>query len=364
MPTVKQHPGQRQEGGDEARTNAHHPEELLLEVRDLKTEFHTETGIVHAVNGVSLQISKNEALGVVGESGSGKTVTALSIMRLIDPPAGNIVAGKVIFEGVDLLKVSEEDMRHVRGGRIAMIFQDPMASLNPVLSIERQMTEALEEHLNQSRRAARRRAIELLDLVGVADAKRRIHDYPHQFSGGMRQRVMIGVALSCNPRLLIADEPTTALDVTIQAQIIDLVNKLRREFGMAIMWISHDLGVVAGLCDRINVMYAGHIVETGPVEVVYARPRHPYTIGLLQSIPPLVGARTLRLIAITGSPPTMTQVPAGCPFRDRCAFAVEQCDTQRPPLIDVGLEHQAACWVAPDVAVHQTSRLDEGAAVQ
>lgn len=319
----------------------------LLEVRNLETRFYTQDGVVHAVNGVSFHVDEGETLGIVGESGSGKSVTVLSIMRLIPSPPGKITNGEVIFEGRDLLKIDEEEMREVRGNRIAMIFQDPMTSLNPVLTIEKQITEALELHLGMNHQQARRRAIELLEMVGIPAAAQRIDDYPHQFSGGMRQRVMIAMGLACNPRLLIADEPTTALDVTIQAQIVELVKRLRDEIGMAIIWITHDLSLLAGLADRIIVMYAGQIVESAPTAEIYRNPRHPYTIGLLQSIPRLDEKRRERLTPIEGLPPDLIDYPKGCPFAPRCRFAVERCFEEDPPLERVGPGHEVACWVKP-----------------
>jgi len=320
----------------------------LLCVRNLKTQFRTQDGTVKAVAGVSFDIAKGETLGIVGESGCGKSVTALSIMRLIQDPPGRIVGGEIVFDGQDLLKLKDEQMRRVRGRRIAMIFQDPMTSLNPVLTIARQLTEALELHLKMSRRAAKDRAVELLDMVGIPAARARIDDYPHQFSGGMRQRVMIAMALSCNPELLIADEPTTALDVTIQAQIIDLIKKLSADFGTAVMFISHNMGVVAGLCDRINVMYAGHIVETAETEELFAHPKHPYTMGLLRSIPRLDEARKEKLAPIEGLPPDLMAVPPGCPFQPRCVYRVDRSELERPELRSVRPGHEVACHV--DVA--------------
>ncbi|MBV9119225.1 MAG: ABC transporter ATP-binding protein [Chloroflexi bacterium] len=319
--------------------------EQLLSVRNLRTQFRTQDGVVKAVDGVSFEIGKGETLGVVGESGCGKSVTALSIMRLVSDPPGRIVGGEIIFDGRDLLKLKDEEMRKVRGRRIAMIFQDPMTSLNPVLTISRQLTEALELHLRMSHRAAKERAIELLDLVGIPAARARIDDYPHQFSGGMRQRVMIAMALSCNPELLIADEPTTALDVTIQAQIIDLIKKLSTDFGTAVMFISHNLGVVAGLCDRINVMYAGHVVETAATDELFAHPKHPYTLGLLRSIPRLDEARKEKLVPIEGLPPDLINPPAGCPFSPRCTYRVERSLETRPELREVRPGHAVACHV-------------------
>jgi len=326
----------------------------LLTVRDLRTQFRTQDGVVKAVDGVSFELARGETLGVVGESGCGKSVTALSIMRLIPQPPGRIASGEIVFDGQDLLKLSDEQMRRIRGRRIAMIFQDPMTSLNPVLTISRQVTEALELHLGMSRRAARERAIELLDMVGIPAARARIDDYPHQFSGGMRQRVMIAMALSCNPELLIADEPTTALDVTIQAQIIDLIKKLTSDFGTAVMFITHNLGVVAGLCDRVNVMYAGHIVESAPTEELFAHPKHPYTLGLLRSIPRLDEARREKLVPIQGLPPDLIAPPPGCPFAPRCAYHVERSLIERPELREVRPGHLVACHV--DLADDELSR--------
>jgi len=318
----------------------------LLQVRNLRTQFFTQDGIVHAVNGISFEVSKGETLGIVGESGCGKSVSMLSIMRLIPQPPGKIVGGEVIFEGHDLLKLSEDGIRRIRGNKIAMIFQDPMTSLNPVLTIGQQISEAITLHLGMSRQQARKRCIELLEKVGIPDAAKRIDDYPHQFSGGMRQRVMIAMGLSCSPQLLIADEPTTALDVTIQAQIIDLIKELKAEMGMAVIWITHDLGVVAGLADRVIVMYAGYIVEHAPVKALYQDPRMPYTLGLLRSIPRLDEQRKTRLSSIEGLPPDLINLPEGCPFAPRCPFTMEKCLVEVPPLAPAGSdEHLAACWV-------------------
>jgi len=317
----------------------------LLEVKDLKTQFFTQDGVVKAVNGVSFYVEEGETLGIVGESGCGKSVSVLSVMRLIPQPPGKIVAGQVLFEGRDLLQVSDEEIRQVRGNKIAMIFQDPMTSLNPVLTIGRQIGEALELHLHMSREEARKRSAELLAMVGIPQAEARLDDYPHQFSGGMRQRAMIAMALACNPQLLIADEPTTALDVTIQAQIVDLVKRLRDEMGMAIIWITHDLGVVAGLADRMMVMYAGFAVEEAPVKEVYADPRHPYTLGLLGSLPRLDEVRREKLQSIEGLPPDLIDLPPGCPFEPRCVYAIERCKVERPELAPVGPRHRIACWV-------------------
>ncbi len=318
----------------------------LLEVKNLKTQFFTQDGVVHAVNGITYSVGAGETVAIVGESGSGKSVGVMSLIRLIPQPPGKIVDGEVWFDGEDLLKLSEEELRKIRGNRIAMIFQDPMTSLNPVLTIGRQITEALELHLDMNKDQARKRAVELLDLVGIPGADARLDDYPHQFSGGMRQRVMIAMGLSCNPQLLIADEPTTALDVTIQAQIVDLVNRLKNELGMAIIWITHDLGVVAGMAERVIVMYSGYIVEESPVHSIYSDPRHPYTVGLLRSIPRLDLGRQKRLIPIEGLPPDLLEAPTQCPFAPRCAYAEEKCWQENPSLELVAPDHKSACWPA------------------
>jgi oligopeptide transport system ATP-binding protein len=320
-----------------------------MEVKDLVTRFHTQEGTVYAVNGVSYKLNEGETLGVVGESGSGKSVHALSIMRLIPSPPGKIERGSVEFRGRDLLKISNEEMRLVRGAEIAMIFQDPMTSLNPVLTIGTQITEALKLHMGMNDKQSKERAAELLTMVGIPDAMKRLSNYPHQFSGGMRQRVMIAMALSCNPKLLIADEPTTALDVTIQAQIIELVKKLRDQLGMAMIWISHDLGVVAGLSDTVQVMYGGVIVERGPANEVFGDTRHPYTLGLLKSLPRLDARQQGKLTQIEGSPPDMRNPPKGCPFFARCTYRIPgKCDEVMPPLIpgpESSPSHLKACWV-------------------
>ena len=319
---------------------------VLMEVKDLAVRFYTQEGTVYAVNGISYKLHEGETLGVVGESGSGKSVHALAIMGLIPSPPGKVEAGEVLFEGRDLLKLSKEQMRLVRGKEIAMIFQDPMTSLNPVLKIGTQITEALKLHLGMTNDQARRRAAELLDLVGIPDAKKRLDDYPHQFSGGMRQRVMIAMGLSCNPKLLIADEPTTALDVTIQAQILELVKQLKDEFNMAIVWITHDLGVVAGLADTIQVMYGGRIMERGPTKDVFQDTRSAYTLGLLRSLPRLDGSNT-KLIQIEGSPPDMRRPPKGDPFAVRNPYATERCFEEMPPLEKApggAPEHYVAAW--------------------
>jgi oligopeptide transport system ATP-binding protein len=324
--------------------------EPLLDVKNLKTQFFTQDGVVRAVDDVTFHINPGETLGIVGESGSGKSITAMSIMRLIPTPPGRIVNGSVNFEGEDVLTMSDEEMRSVRGNKIAMIFQDPMTSLNPVLNINRQIGETLELHLGMSKSQSRQRAIELLAMVGIPNAEQRVDQYPHQFSGGMRQRVMIAMALSCNPKLLIADEPTTALDVTIQAQILDLMRSLQIEHNTALMLITHDLGVVAGMTDRVNVMYAGHIVETAETEELFANPRHPYTVGLLNSIPRLDAADKTKLDPIRGMPPDLIDLPDMCPFLPRCDYAREKCEQQNPPLLDVNADHRSACWFWEEVS--------------
>ena len=316
----------------------------LLEVDDLATEFYTEDGTVKAVDGVSYDIEEGEVLGIVGESGCGKSVSALSIMRLIADPPGRTVRGRVLFAGQDLLQLSNAEMRRIRGNRISMIFQEPMTSLNPVLSIERQLTETLDLHLNMTRSQARERAAELLSMVGIPDPQRRLRDYPHQLSGGMRQRVMIAMAISCNPRLIIADEPTTALDVTIQAQILELMQSLSKELGTALIIITHNLGVVARYADRVLVMYAGKIIETGNSRDIYHDPRHPYTLGLLKSVPRLDESAEATLEPIEGLPPDLIDLPEGCSFQPRCRFAIDKCSRETPPLMDVGGVHESACW--------------------
>ncbi len=316
----------------------------LLEVKDLKVQFKTREGPVHAVDGVTFHLDAGETLGIVGESGSGKSVTSLSILRLLPMPPAQLVNGTIIYQDKDLADLPESEMRAVRGREIAMIFQDPMTSLNPVLNIESQLIEPLQLHLNMSKNEARQRAIELLEAVGIPDAPRRLRAYPHQFSGGMRQRVMIAIAIAANPKLLIADEPTTALDVTVQAQILELIARLRRDLGTAVILITHDLGVVAGVTDRIIVMYAGKIAEEASTDELFANPRHPYTLGLLASIPHLDEAVTEDLQTIPGSPPDQLHPIAGCPFQPRCPFVLEKCKTY-PPYMAVGPNHRAACWV-------------------
>ncbi len=316
----------------------------LLEVRHLETRFFTEEGIVHAVNGISYTLDEGESLGIVGESGSGKSVGVLSIMGLIPTPPGRITGGEVIFNGRDLLKLSPADMRRVRGNEIAMVFQDPMTSLNPVLTIGRQMTEGMELHLGMNQEQARERAAELLTLVGLPNAADRLDDYPHQFSGGQRQRIGIAMALSCNPAILIADEPTTALDVTIQAQIVDLVKQLKEKIGMAVIWITHDLGVVASMVEKVAVMYSGFIVEMASVQDLYKETSHPYTLGLLESLPKVDAKSKQRLIPIEGLPPDLLIEPKHCPFAPRCRYAVERCWEENPPLKAIAPKHYTACW--------------------
>jgi len=322
----------------------------LLQVRDLKTYFFTDDGVVKAVDGISYDVEPGETLGLVGESGCGKSVGALSVLRLIPSPPGKIVSGEVIFEGEDLLKLDEDEIRRVRGNKIAMVFQEPMTSLNPVLNIGRQMTEALELHLKMDHTSAQRRAVQLLEMVNIPEAESRINDYPHQFSGGMRQRVMIAMALSCNPKLVLADEPTTALDVTIQAQVLEILARLSRELGTAVVIITHNLGVVARYADRVNVMYAGKIVESAAAHELYANPRHPYTVGLLKSVPRLDEARKTKLEVIEGAPPDLIHMGSGCPFYSRCTFRIERCLEEMPPLIPVADKHHAACWEWKKVA--------------
>jgi oligopeptide transport system ATP-binding protein len=319
--------------------------EPLLQVTDLKTRFHTPEGTVHAVNGISFHLNEGETVAVVGESGCGKSVSMLSLLQLIPIPPGEIYSGMARYRGDDLLKKSELEMEDVRGKEISMIFQDPMTSLNPVLTIGRQLTESLRTHLGLTQEQAEKRAVEMLAQVGIPDPARRLGDFPHQFSGGMRQRVMIAMALSCAPSLLIADEPTTALDVTIQAQIVELVARLRESLHMAIIWITHDLGVVAGMADRVIVMYAGYIVEEASVEDLYDHPSHPYTLALLAALPRVDRRRDQRLKSIPGAPPNLLVEPHGCPFAPRCEFVIERCRAENPPLLDVGKNHVAACWV-------------------
>jgi oligopeptide transport system ATP-binding protein len=316
----------------------------------LKTYFYVKEGELRAVDGLTYSVKQGECVALVGESACGKSVSALSIMRLIPYPPGIIVDGEVIFEGQDILKISEEEMRQIRGGRIAMVFQEPMTSLNPVLSINRQISESLELHLCMDKASAAKETVKLLKLVGIPDAERRVHDYPHQFSGGMQQRIMIAMALSCKPSLLIADEPTTAVDVTVQAQLLDLINNLRTEFNTAVIIITHNLGIVARYADSVNVMYAGRLVEKGPTDAIYEEPHHPYTIGLIASVPRLDLPRKRDLSVIEGLPPNLARLsPAMCAFSPRCKLAVTRCTLERPELEMVGKDHYAACFRSGEV---------------
>ena len=319
--------------------------EPILEVKDLKVRFKVRDGYVHAVNGISYDLVESESLGIVGESGCGKSVSVLTLMRLIDIPPGEVTNGEIFYNKRNLLKMTPYEIRQVRGKEIGMIFQDPMTSLNPVLTIGRQLTETLELHMNMNKKQARARAAELLTMVGIPRAADRLDDYPHQFSGGMRQRVMIAMALACVPQILIADEPTTALDVTIQAQIVELVKKLRDELGMAVIWITHDLGVVATLAQRVLVMYAGYIIEEAPARELYANPSHPYTLGLLNSLPSIGAHAHERLLSIEGLPPVLGEEPKYCPFAPRCTYVIDRCRQENPPLLPVAPAHRSACWV-------------------
>ena len=315
----------------------------LLSIRNLRTYFFTEDGIVKAVDGISLEIDKKEAVGLVGESGCGKTVTALSIMRLVPPP-GKIVSGKILFKGEDLLKKSEDEMRKIRGNRISMIPQDSVSSLNPVLTIGEQIAEVIRLHQGLNRREAKRKVVEMLELVGIPSPSKRMNEYPHQLSGGMRQRVMIAMALACNPELIIADEPTTALDVTIQAQILDVMKNMIKEFGCSLLLITHDFGVVAEMCDKVIVMYAGNIVEYAHTKALFKNPKHPYTHGLLNSIPK-IDANIKRFKAIDGTVPNLIDPPAGCKFHPRCPYAREICSKQKPQIVEVEPGHFVSCWM-------------------
>ena len=323
----------------------------VLDVQGLKTVFKTRGGEVHAVNDVSFNLKAGELLGVVGESGSGKSVTMMSLLGLLPMPPAEIRAGRVMFDGQDLLKVSAEELRKVRGGKIGFIFQDPMTSLNPVFTVGYQIAEPLRKHLGMSKKEAAARSQELLELVGIPDAERRLDDYPHQFSGGMRQRVMIAIALACDPQVLIADEPTTALDVTIQAQILELMQELREKLGMAVIWITHDLGVIAGIADRVMVMYGGQVVEHAPVQELFSNPQHPYTAALLKTIPSISGKRAARLTVIEGQPPLVVGAPTSCPFRERCAKAMPVCAVKVPTRYEIGAGHDTACLLADPLEV-------------
>ena len=318
--------------------------ERVLEVKDLRTYFYTKEGVVKAVDGLSYHVKKGECVGLVGESACGKSVSAMSVLRLIPYPPGIIVGGQIIFKGEDLLQATEERMRDIRGNQIAMVFQEPTTSLNPVLTVGRQISESLTLHRGMDNEAAIAESVKLLKLVGIPDAERRVKDHPHQFSGGMQQRIMIAMALSCDPEVLIADEPTTSLDVTVQAQLLEILANLRSEYGTAVIIITHNLGVVARYVDRVNVMYAGNLVETGPTDVIYAAPKHPYTLGLLASVPRLDSPRKETLRVIKGLPPNMAQLPKGCPFAPRCDYAMDKCREERPPLEEVGEDHFRACF--------------------
>ena len=324
----------------------------ILDVRGLKTVFRTRGGEVHAVNAVSFTLKPGELLGVVGESGSGKSVTMMSLIGLLPSPPADVRGGQVLFDGRDLLQTPEKQLRAIRGSEIGFVFQDPMTSLNPVFTIGFQIMEPLRKHMGMTRAQAAARALELLDLVGIPDAQRRMGDYPHQFSGGMRQRVMIAIALACDPKVLIADEPTTALDVTIQAQILELVKELRQKLGMAIVWITHDLGVIAGIADRVMVMYGGQVVEHGTVAELFADPRHPYTRALLETIPRLAGARSAKLKVIEGQPPMLAAAPTACPFMARCSHAMDRCGRENPQRRPVGGSHDVACFWDPVEVAH------------
>jgi oligopeptide transport system ATP-binding protein len=319
--------------------------EPILDLKNLVVNFHTQDGIVHAVNGVSYSATAGRTLGIVGESGCGKSVSVLSIMRLIPEPPGKIVAGEIIYQGQDLLKLDKPGMQDIRGKEIAMVFQDPMTSFNPVLTIGNQIGESSIIHMGMSPEKARQRSVELLELVGIPQAEERVDDYPHQFSGGMRQRAMIAMALACNPSLLIADEPTTALDVTIQAQIVELVKELSEQFEMAIIWITHDLGVIAEIADRVVVMYAGYVVEEADVYTLFDYPTHPYTLALLKSLPRVDAISKEKLAVIPGAPPDCLVLPRGCPFAPRCTFTIERCFQENPTLQQINNDHEIACWV-------------------
>jgi len=330
----------------------------LLEVKNLKTHFFTMEGVVKAVDGVSYELNEGETLGLVGESGCGKSVSALSVMRLIPDPPGKIIDGEILLDGEDILKIDMEGMREVRGAKIAMVFQEPMTSLNPVLTVERQITETLQLHMGMSKLESQRESVNLLTRVGIPDPEMRIKQYPHQFSGGMRQRVMIAMALSCNPRLIIADEPTTALDVTIQAQILDLMKSLTTELGVALIVITHNLGVVARYADRVNIMYAGKVIERGEAHEIYSNPRHPYTVGLLRSVPRLDLPRRAKLDPIEGQPPDLINLPPGCAFRERCRWAIDKCATDTPELVETSDGHLSACFRADELGTTEIDFLN------
>ena len=331
----------------------------LLAVEDLQVSFKTDEGLVRAVRGVSFDLCEGETLGIVGESGSGKSVTNMAMMGLVPQPPGQIDGGTAIFDGLDLLTANDAELRKIRGKRIAMIFQDPMTALNPLMTIEQQLIEAPRLHMGMSKKEARHQAIEMLELVGIASPAKRMREYPHQFSGGMRQRVMIAMALSCEPDLLIADEPTTALDVTIQAQILDLLSDLQERKGTSIILITHDLGVVAGHCDRVMVMYAGRIVEKASTNDLFASPQHPYTVGLLESLPRFEKQQAKRLPAIAGQPPDMTNIPFGCAYRPRCPFAMGDCANEDPALVTKGEGRETACIIDVQTTERHPSLIEQ-----
>ena len=320
-------------------------DDVILQVKDLKAYFKLDEGLLKAVDGVSFDLRKGETLGIVGESGSGKSVTNLAIMKLIPTPPGRIAGGQVIFDGKDLIPMNDNEIRQIRGNKISMIFQDPMTSLNPFLRISTQMVETIVLHQGLDKKAAKEKAIEMLKLAGIPAPENRIDHYPHQFSGGMRQRVMIAMALSCNPEILIADEPTTALDVTIQAQILELINELSQRLGTAVILITHSLGVVAGMCDNICVMYAGRVVEKGSADEIFADPKHPYTVGLIKSVPRLDKENKQRLYSIPGQPPNVINLPECCPFFPRCDRAMDICKSKYPPVAELGNGRTVSCWL-------------------
>lgn len=327
---------------------------VLLDIRNLSTSFFTHVGEVKAVRNISFTLSKGEALGIVGESGSGKSVSMLSVMKLLED-TGKVLSGSINFDGTDIIRLNSKGMRHIRGNKIGMVFQDPMTSLNPVLNIETQMLEPLMMHKSLSRKEALIKAVEMLELVGISDSEKRLKQYPHEFSGGMRQRVMIAIALSCQPKLLIADEPTTALDVTIQAQILELIKDIKNKFDMSVILITHDLGIVAEICDKVNVMYGGCIVEKGETRDIYYNPRHPYTWGLLSSVPNPKNLTRQRLKPIEGQPPDLLKPPLGCPFAPRCSYTMGVCMIKMPPEYEISSTHKAACWLNhPDAPIVET----------
>ena len=322
--------------------------EKVLDVKELRTNFYTDEGVVKAVDRLSYHVNKGECVGLVGESGCGKSVSAMSVLRLIPYPPGVIEGGEILFKNEDLLEVSEKRIQEIRGNKISMVFQEPSTSLNPVLSVQRQLTESLELHRGMSKVDANAESVRLLDLVGIPDSDRRVTEYPHQFSGGMQQRIMIAMALSCSPELIIADEPTTALDVTVQAQILELIAEMRERVGTAVLIITHNLGVVARYVERLNVMYAGSLVESGPTDVLYAKPKHPYTIGLLRSVPRLDKPRAKVMEVIEGMPPNLAHLPVGCPFAERCSYVMPQCREEKPELKEVDDRHFSACFYDPN----------------